>query len=162
MSGPLITVEDFEAVTGVVEVRDCTPRAGHVTLLITPGLRDMVEDEIADRYPLNVTVHVRELEDRRVIACNHVGNSSAVRDGARCYLVLANPGGGHDRVEVLARSYGGRLIRRWVSAARVTNFRVVTLPYEHHLYDDDRILDVEPDAGAQLVERLRHAHEATA
>jgi hypothetical protein len=81
------------------------------------------------------------IEDRRAVACNYAEGISAVRAGAKCYVSLANPGAGDDpdRIQVLARSRGGRWIVKWEATKRLTNFRAVTIPPDHPLYDDGRI-----------------------
>lgn len=73
--------------------------------------------------------------DRRVVACNVTDDSSAISAGSKAYVVLSNPGGGHDRLKILARSRGGRWIEKWESIHRLTDFRAVTLPPEHPRYD---------------------------
>lgn len=79
--------------------------------------------------------------DRRVIACNHLTGTSAIPTGALCYVSLLNPGGGNDRICILARSRSGRWIRKWEAANRLGNFRLKTLPPEHPLYREERIRD---------------------
>lgn len=56
--GALLTVQDFAGVEHVVEVRDAIPEAGHVTLLVEDGHLEGVSAAIADRYPVNLTVHL--------------------------------------------------------------------------------------------------------
>jgi hypothetical protein len=72
--------------------------------------------------------------DRHVMACNFAEAISECRKGALCYVLYSNPGGGYDRVFVLARSRGGRWIEKWEPIYRLTNFRVKTLPPEHPRY----------------------------
>lgn len=55
---------------------------------------------------------------------------SAMRTGALVWVVLTNPGWGGDRLCVLARSRGGRLIETWIGTKRLTNFRAAWVP-EH-------------------------------
>ena len=73
--------------------------------------------------------------DKRVVACNYTEGISSVPTGALAYVLLANAGGGHDRLFVLARSRGGRWIEKWEDVRRLTNFRAKTLPPEHPLHD---------------------------
>lgn len=86
--------------------------------------------------------------------CNYVTSTGPVATGARAYLVQPNPGGGDDRIIVLARSRGGRWIEKWESIKRLGAFRVKTLPPEHPLYGDERLYDYEPHV---MAERLANA-----
>lgn len=96
------------------------------------------------------------MNDRKVIACNLLeARDAVVPTNAKCYLSLLNPGGGHDRVQVLARSRSGRPIVRWEDTRNLQDFRIKTLPPKHPLYDDHRIWDVVGDE----VERLEEAAE---
>lgn len=81
--------------------------------------------------------------DKRVVQCNYARATVAIPKGARAYLVLPNPGGGADRVEVLARSRGGRWVRKWESIRNLTGFRIKTIPPEHPMYGDDRLYPAE-------------------
>lgn len=80
-------------------------------------------------------------EDRRVVQCNYATGISAVTTGARAYLARTNPGGGNDRIVILARSRGGRWIEKWEDIRRLENFRPKTLPPGHPLSGDPRIWD---------------------
>lgn len=84
-------------------------------------------------------------DDRRVIACNLTETTNIGPRGARCYVVLPNPGGGHDRIVVLIRSHGGRWVEKWENMKRLGNFRVKTLPPEHSLYGEMRLWDYDVD-----------------
>jgi hypothetical protein len=77
--------------------------------------------------------------DRRVIACNYTEAVSPVSAGALCYVTLLNPGNGHERIKILARSRSGRWIEKWEDTRRLSNFRLKTLPPEHPLHADERI-----------------------
>jgi len=92
--------------------------------------------------------------DRRVVQCNLVAGQSTAAAGARAYVVLANPGGGSDRIVVLLRSRSGRWIEMWQDIRTLGNFRVKTIPAGHPLYGHDRLWPDEPE---QLVERLTAA-----
>lgn len=83
------------------------------------------------------------MEDRRVIACNYLAPVSPVSAGALCYVSLLNPGNGHDRIKILARSRSGRWVQKWEDRRRLTNFRLKTLPPEHPLFGDQRIREAE-------------------
>jgi hypothetical protein len=74
------------------------------------------------------------MEDKRVVACNYTEGISSTAQGALAYVLLSNPGGGHDRLFLLVRSRGGRWIEKWEDARRLTNFRAKTLPPEHPQY----------------------------
>jgi hypothetical protein len=56
--GRLVTVSDFAAVEDVVEVRDCDPEPGHVTLVVKRGRESAVQKRIADRIPLPLQIHL--------------------------------------------------------------------------------------------------------
>ncbi|MDQ3933413.1 MAG: hypothetical protein M3340_02140 [Actinomycetota bacterium] len=92
-----------------------------------------------------------------MIACNYREAVSSIPWGAKAYVVLLNRGNAHDRVEVLARSRSGRLIRKWENIRRLGNFRLKTLPPEHPQFGDDRILDgcTEEDVAALEEASLR-------
>jgi hypothetical protein len=81
--------------------------------------------------------------DRKVIRCNHHVGTRAVAEGAAAYVVQTNVGNGNDRIKLLSRSRGGRWIEGWHATDRLENFRVKTLPPEHPLYDNDRLLDAQ-------------------
>lgn len=91
---------------------------------------------------------VGAVTDRRVIQCNYAEATGIATDGARAYLVLPNPGGGHDRIQILVRSRSGRWVEKWEDIRRLTDFRAKTLPPEHPLYDHDRLWDSEPESWA--------------
>lgn len=50
------------------------------------------------------------------------------RAGALCWIININPGWGSERVVVLMRSRGGRLIEIWVTMKRLTNLRAAYMP----------------------------------
>lgn len=88
--------------------------------------------------------------DRHVVQCNYASGTSPVAARARAYLVRANPGGGNDRIVVLARSRGGRWVERWEDIRRLENFRRKTLPPEHPMHGDARIWDAQTWRGDAL------------
>lgn len=93
---------------------------------------------------------------RRVVQCNLNRGQSAAAKGARAYVVLTNPGGGHDRIVVLIRSRGGRWIEKWQDIRTLEDFRVKTLPFGHPLYGSRAGAGVfDPEATAA---RLNEAH----
>jgi hypothetical protein len=96
------------------------------------------------------------MTDRRVVACNLSEATKVAAQGAKAYVVLPNPGSGHDRIEVLVRSRGGRWVRKWENARRLTNFRAVTIPPDHPRYADERLWDYEAEA---LAARLAAGEE---
>lgn len=98
------------------------------------------------------------LPDRRVVQCNYAEATKIAAQGARAYLVLPNPGGGHDRITVLVRSRGGRWVEKWEDTRRLRDFRVKTLPPEHPLYGNDRLFDAEWAGG--LLEALGGSRDA--
>lgn len=73
--------------------------------------------------------------DREVIACNYREGVSAVSRGSLAYVALGNPGNGHDRVMLLARSRAGRWVEKWEAIFRLGNFRLKRLPPEHPLHE---------------------------
>lgn len=94
-------------------------------------------------------------EDRRVVQCNYAVPVSIAAAGARAYLLRANPGGGSDRIVVLARSRGGRWVEKWEDIRRLDNFRAKTLPPGHPLYGDERIWDYDAEAMAGRLTSVR-------
>lgn len=82
--------------------------------------------------------------DRDVIQCNYAERTPIVAAGARAYVTLANPGGGHDRIEVLARSRSGRWINRWEPRNRLRDFRPKKLPPEHPLHGHSKLYPIWP------------------
>lgn len=81
--------------------------------------------------------------DRRVVQCNYAEPTNIASAGARAYLVLPNPGNGHDRITILVRSRGARWVEKWERTDRLRDFRVKTLPPEHPLYSNDRLYPAE-------------------
>jgi hypothetical protein len=79
-------------------------------------------------------------EDKRVVAGNYTEATSIASTGALCYLCGVDDSSPAERLEVLVRSRSGRWIRKWEDARRLGNFRVKTLPPQHPLYGDERIL----------------------
>jgi hypothetical protein len=73
-------------------------------------------------------------DDYRALACNYAEPASAAAKGALAYVRWPNYGNGNDRVPLLARSRGGRWIRKWESMARLCNFRLTTIPPEHPMW----------------------------
>lgn len=55
---------------------------------------------------------------------------SAMRTGALAWVVYRNHGSEGERICVLARSRGGRLITTWIGIKRLTNLRAAWMP-EH-------------------------------
>ena len=88
--------------------------------------------------------------DYNAIKCNYTEATNVARRGAVAYVRLTNPGGGHDRIEIIIRSRGGRWVTKWESIDRLDHFRVVTLPPEHPMYDRDVGW---PDDQAEVVDR---------
>lgn len=79
------------------------------------------------------------MEDKRAIQCNYTEGTKIAPKGAKAYLVRPNPGGGNDRIVILARSRGGRFVQKWESIKRLDNFRIKTIPPEHPFYNDERL-----------------------
>jgi len=64
------------------------------------------------------------------VKANLAEPKSAIRTGALVWVVRTNPGWGGERLCVLARSRGGRLITTWIGTKRLTNLRAAWMP-EH-------------------------------
>lgn len=80
------------------------------------------------------------MSDRYAVACNYAEGTHTSSEGALAYLADSHwGGGGFERVQVVARSRGGRWITIWSPIARLTNFRAKTLPLRHPLYAHERI-----------------------
>ena len=73
--------------------------------------------------------------DRKAVACNYAIATKMVSLGSLAYLINENPGWGGERVQILARSRGGRWIRKWEASWRLHNFRFKTIPPENPVYD---------------------------
>ena len=69
--------------------------------------------------------------DLRVVQCNYARATKVALAGARAYVVLTNPGDGHERVCVLVFSRGKRWVRKWENIRNLRDFRVKTMPPEH-------------------------------
>jgi len=93
--------------------------------------------------------------DMQVVQCNYSEGTSAVAQGAVAYISLLNPGGGNDRIMILARSRGGRLVHKWESIRKLDNFRVKTIPPEHPRYADARLWTYEPELTAFMLRMSR-------
>jgi hypothetical protein len=124
--------------------------------------------DLADGFTAYERVPAESVEvqpDRRAIQCNYREGTTIAAMGARAYVILANLGGGHDRIEVLVRSRGRRWVRKWESMRRLTDFRLKTLPPEHPQYGvlpDWDAADVGDEWLPDLVQRLNRASaEAT-
>lgn len=81
-------------------------------------------------------------EDRQVVQCNYAEATGIAANGARAYVAQLNPGNANDRIVVLVRSRSGRWVEKWENRARLTDFRVKTLPPEHPLYTA-RLVDAQ-------------------
>jgi hypothetical protein len=80
-------------------------------------------------------ITIKGMAEIRAVACNFSASTSAISKGSKAFVQLWNPGGGNDRVFVLARSRSGRWINKWEDVRRLCNFRVVTVVEESkHLY----------------------------
>jgi hypothetical protein len=100
--------------------------------------------------------------DRYAIQCNFAAGTRYCAAGARAYVRLTNPGGDNDRIQILARSRGGRWIERWEDIRHLRDFRVKTIPPEHPLYQRlDRPWDMEPTAARLNGARERHLARGT-
>lgn len=82
-------------------------------------------------------------EDKKVVQCNFAVGTNIAPEGARAYVVRPNPGNGNDRILILVRSRGARWVEKWENTARLTNFRVKTIPPEHPLYAEERLFPAE-------------------
>jgi hypothetical protein len=83
------------------------------------------------------------MDDLRVIACNYRDGTKIASAGALAYVCWTNPGGGNDRIPILARSRGSRWVRKWEAMHRLANFRFKTIPPEHPRYEQIRDLCVQ-------------------
>lgn len=66
--------------------------------------------------------------DKFAIKANLAEPRSAMRTTASCWVINTNPGWGGERVQVWARSRGGRMISTWIATKRLTNIRVAWAP----------------------------------
>lgn len=95
--------------------------------------------------------------DRHVVQCNYAQATKVAARGARAYVVLTNPGSGHDRIQVFARSRGGRWVLKWEPIRYLVNFREKTIPPEHPLYFDEQLWEWEPGETARALNEARAA-----
>lgn len=66
------------------------------------------------------------------VACNYREATKVARKGARALVVAGSGSGmGYERVELVARSRGGRLVRKWEDIRRLDNFRAACIPAGH-------------------------------
>ena len=72
--------------------------------------------------------------DKKAIACNYREAVSACKAGALAYVTFTNPGGGSDRIKILARSRSGRWIETYEPIWRLENFRLKTVPRQSRFY----------------------------
>lgn len=79
------------------------------------------------------------LPDKKYLACNYAESTKVAQEGALCYVTSTDNGSGMERVEVVARSKGGRWIKKWENTKRLKDFRLKTIPAEHARYNDERI-----------------------
>ena len=97
------------------------------------------------------------MADRRAITCNYRETSKVAPAGALAWVILTNPGNAHDRIEILIRSRGGRLVRKWEDTRRLYCFRVKTLPPEHPRFEDERV--ARESVELELIQALNQAAE---
>lgn len=70
------------------------------------------------------------------VACNYREATKAARKGARALVIASSGAGmGYERVEVVARSRGGRLVQKWEDIRRLDNFRATCIPAGHPARD---------------------------
>lgn len=77
------------------------------------------------------------MDDLRVAKCNYAEDTKVARKGASAWVVCVKLGPfnpNEDRVEVVARSRGGRLVQRWEHPKRLTGWRMKTISPGHPLY----------------------------
>lgn len=108
-----------------------------------------MQDQNFVGYPKGVTMS--DPLDRVVIACNYSVTTNIAIRGAKAYIVLPNPGNDNKRIVLLVRSRSGRWVRKWENIRILNNFRLKTLPPEHHMYFDERIWDSD---SAALIAKL--------
>lgn len=96
------------------------------------------------------------VQDKKAVVCNYAEPTKIASKGARVYFCYGWTGGGYERVNILVRSRGGRLVRKWEHIRRLENFRIKTLPPEHPRYGDERVWN---NASQELIVDLRAAKE---
>jgi len=95
--------------------------------------------------------------DRRVIACNYVEATHVASLGTKAYVSWPLGGNLPERMQVLVRSRGGRMVHKWENTRRLGNFRPKTLPPEHPLYGDERVIGhSDPEATARDLNECAH------
>lgn len=98
------------------------------------------------------------MSDRHAVVCNYTESTKIASEGAKAYVSLMNKGNDHDRIMVLVRSHGGRLVQKWENVRRLDGFRLKTLPPEHPRYSDERIWPAdERDVETLRASKVRNA-----
>lgn len=108
--------------------------------------------------PMTVRVPVLNdpRRDLRRVQCNYAVATSTCAAGARAYVVLLNPGNGSNRICILARSRGGRMVSKWEDIRKLKDFRAKTVPPEHPAYGLlEHVGYGDPEATAEELECAR-------
>lgn len=71
-----------------------------------------------------------DIADAWGIVANHREGDKICRPTAQCWIMWTNPGGGFDRNMMVVRSRGGRWVKKWMRADRLTNWRIKWVPPE--------------------------------
>lgn len=75
------------------------------------------------------------MKEFRAIFCNYTKGTGIAAESAKCVLLsYGNVVGRDNRVIVLARSRGGRWVKKWETLKRLGNFRVKTVVESDPLY----------------------------
>jgi hypothetical protein len=105
------------------------------------------------------------IAEYKAIACNYTESTKIASVGAIAYVARGNPGNGHERIPIVARSRGGRWIYKWESIRRLDNFRLKTVmpgtPLERHLYNKAAMTAQTADDGELLAELISAKAQTT-
>jgi len=64
------------------------------------------------------------------IVANIAETDSALRLGAKAWVLSGWAGGGYERLQVTAITRGGRYVEKWIPITRLSNFRAAWIPME--------------------------------
>ena len=91
-----------------------------------------------------------EQPDRFAIICNIAQPTKTAVAGAKAYLGITSGGAmGDGRFNLYIRSRGGRHIEKWEPLKRLSNFRLITLPFGHPFYNHRQVMWFETKEAAE-------------
>jgi hypothetical protein len=123
--------------------------------LTPPPIQEQLDSWLQERLS-----EAAEPKSRVVVQCNLLRSAG---QPPRAYVANPNWGNVAEHIEILVRQRSGALSLLWVPIADAGAFRAKTIPPQHPLFHDDRILDYhDRPAAEEGARRLQAAHEQTA